>query len=95
MIKASHTPGPWEILGLDSLAGLKFIEVVAGELGTSSFRSIAWVQANGEDEANAQLISAAPMMFEFIKDLLGASDGSVSERAREILEVIGTINGDE
>ena len=60
--QSKHTPGPWQVgIGLHILGGgCKIAQVKS--LPDSSYK-IAYV----EMEANARLIAAAPLMYEWIK----------------------------
>jgi len=64
MGEIKHTPTPWYILGEDELAGVEFVEISSGELGTSSHRTIGWIGCHhdglrDEDDINAALIVRA------------------------------------
>lgn len=72
MSAGKHTEGPWYVLGEDELAGIEFVEIASGDLGTSSYRSIGWIGCgpdgiSDEDRANANLAAAATEMLEALR----------------------------
>jgi hypothetical protein len=83
MEKGGWTEGPWWIVGEDfGVDQIPYIEVSAGEMGTHSYESVAYVQPafveddeisddewviNAEVEANATLIAAAPDLFKALE----------------------------
>jgi len=56
MSVAKHTPGPWSVFDRRTA-----LEILAGET------TIADVRQNGQGDANAQLIAAAPQMLLALK----------------------------
>lgn len=63
-MSSKPTPGPFNIVGNDSVPGTSYIEVAYGEMGTKEYRSICWVVADDrtiqpEDRRNAGIITEA------------------------------------
>ncbi len=95
---AKHTAGPWTVLGVDCVDGMKFVDIECGEVATKSCRSIAYVRtADGgdtvteQDMANAHLIAAAPDLLEALKLFVRAEkmarDGNPPTGADELIEL--------
>jgi hypothetical protein len=71
---AKHTAGPWTVLGVDCVDGMKFVDIECGDVATKSCRSVSYVRtADGgdtvteDDMANAHLIAAAPDLLDIAK----------------------------
>lgn len=77
--KISHTPGPWE--------NDYCIEVTAGSRIICSMR---YEYSDGENQANARLIAAAPEMY---KLLLSLCDSANNTRRHEIAALLARIEG--
>jgi hypothetical protein len=79
-LRKAHTPGPWRMgnghavkLG-SGFSDTEGYTVSAGNTDDDTDRWIADVNCiNGENEANARLIAAAPELFEVVLALVGAS----------------------
>lgn len=91
--EAKHTPGPWEIRG-----GLDSMEVVKWT-GDRSYRFIALTDSTydrgriggrntAEDEANANLIAAAPELLEAAKHTCDYLDSLIQRTRTPEVELI-------
>lgn len=77
MSAAKHTPGPWQVAGPSAKGYL----VVQGAKGNG----VALILMDSDDEeADARLIAAAPLMYDYIAS--SASNGCAE--AKKILEAI-------
>jgi hypothetical protein len=85
------TPGPWFYGDEDTMFGVDFVQVHAGDYGDNTFRRIANVEApfdgecdlpmDDETRANARLIAAAPCMGAYVRKRAEAGD----DEARALL----------
>ena len=91
MSAPQFTPGPWFYGDEDeAIVGVEYVQVHAGQYGEPSFRSVASVEAafnpetgrwhplDDETRANANLIAAAPKMYEALDALLDEIDTTLS-----------------
>ena len=95
---AEHTPGPWKIIETpyDPSKNAKLVEVVRGEVNGRIARIVYYPGYNGECEANARLIVAAPEMCEMLQECVGTfryddcrdTGGSVIDEVRALLAKI-------
>lgn len=81
MSETKWTPGPWHVLGQDERdGGIPYIEINGGESGTSTYKAVADVCSSlteddefaitETDEANANLIAAAPELYKALDELV-------------------------
>ena len=95
---SKHTPEPWDVLGEDEISpGCPCIEISAGELATSEWKQICYVQPtlnddddfflSDEDRANARLIAAAPEMAEALHALRARIDSEFEHQPGDVLWV--------
>lgn len=78
--EGAWTPGPWHYGDEDTMFGVDFVQVHAGDYGNNTFRRIANVEApfdgerdlpmDAETRANARLIAAAPELVKALRSLL-------------------------
>lgn len=69
-MEAKHTPGPWKAYRFSDKGGVARIAIVGAQ--PSSLIVAKTCAAEGEDEANARLIAAAPELLEALRGLLQA-----------------------
>lgn len=67
-MKATHSPGPWYRDDLLAPNGRPVIARTAGRIPISATTD-DWLGYPGEDEANAQLIAAAPRLLKVLAEL--------------------------
>ena len=93
-----HTPGPWKIIGEDSLDGIPYIEISNSINPSPEFRNICHVQPDitgdefiitlsEQDHANAQLIASAPELLEaleMIQEELKLNQGCMIDQINQI-----------
>ena len=86
MIKTKHTPGPWSINRAAAThvqdARERGIAACGGYYSTDAKLAMA----DGEQEANARLIAAAPELLDALRGLLAARDSTTMGRERELYE---------
>lgn len=86
MSGAAFTPGPWHYGDEDeSVVGVHYVDVHAGEYCTASYRCTASVEGpfvdgefgplDEETRANARLIAAAPELYEALEALVKEANG--------------------
>ena len=84
----NHTPGPWE-LELDYLHDDLHGHVPVSGENHKSLAQVVWVMENDERtphcEANARLISAAPELLEFAKEVRRTGDTRLASMAIAII----------
>lgn len=79
------TPGPWYVAGEDAIDDVPFIEIMAGTFPGPTCRQICDVRSELNEEtddfvlddaahANANLIAAAPAMYEALEKIAQARD---------------------
>jgi hypothetical protein len=87
-----HTPGPWINLGNGDIVA-RSENYCGGEKDIAS----VFLTSNDEDEANANLIAAAPDLLEALKDMLdghedactGYGDGAADKARAAIAKATG------
>jgi hypothetical protein len=96
---AAHTPGPWRVV-LPTAVGATTVEIVAGEGEPFLIASVLRdrrPRQRLEDDANAQLIAAAPELLAVLKaaltELTGAGD-SLQAVLKILAEAIATAEGE-
>jgi len=76
MTETKFTPGPYTVIGEDSVDGVPFIEIASGAMGDKSFKSICEVRSTliGDDfvlteadEATTHLLAAGPDLYEALE----------------------------
>lgn len=94
---SAHTLGPWQNYGEDEIQpGVPCLEIARGEGGTSSFKTICYVDCTlddttdefgltAEDHANACLIAAAPLMLEALENIEN-DDQHMPDTAWELIQ---------
>ena len=80
-----HTEGPWYIVGDDEADGVPVIEIAHGEIPSSQYKQICYVQPTDteecefvlaeEDRANAHLIASAPELLSALQKIVLDWDG--------------------
>ena len=79
MNNTTHTPGPWKVV-----SGWNDNEVMI--TGPNGDERICTMDGNENNEANGNLIAAAPAMYETLKELLdspNAKQNAMWDRARQ------------
>ena len=88
-METKWTKGSWGISNIDGeedINGIPFIEICFGESGVYGFKSITQVQSSldeydvfylsEEDRANANLISAAPELYDALYEVVNYQGGA-------------------
>ena len=85
---SAHTPGPWIYVRRDEWS--HSVATQHGELpdGSPNYWTVASINKNREPEheANARLIAAAPLMYEFVASAAAGGDNKA-------LAIMESING--
>lgn len=87
---SKHTPGPWHI----SSEGIGCRHVRSVPVGTS----ICWTDGlsqDNEDDANANLIAAAPDLLEALERILEDNPGCMCANCEEGWRLVRKVKGEE
>ncbi len=79
------TPGPWEMVKDIPFPDCEPFCVIEHERGPVALIPVNWL-VEGMDQANANLICAAPKMYEEIKAMLECAESDDIIRAAKVLE---------
>lgn len=99
MKQAKHTPAPWVVGEKNRIKGADTTTVcdVSGWANKTPFDGKSTIRGQGERDANARLIAAAPELLEALKDLINCSLDLTAERRqieRYAREVIAKATGE-
>ena len=83
--EAKHTPGPWTIMETPELSGRRKLHIIGGKDGDDPIATLR--MAFVDDDANADLIAAAPELLEaciLVKEITKKSPDNPYERLGRI-----------